>query len=140
MCKRNVRDNSLTKERRLLHTPARAIEELIGNDHIERRILLLQRSNRRGRENTLDTKQLHRIDVRAKWNFCRRKTMTAPVTRQESNAFAFERADDERVGRWSKGSVNCDFFDGGQLRHLIETTAANNADANSCCCNHERLL
>jgi hypothetical protein len=37
--------------------------------------------------------------------------MTTPVTRQESNAFAFERADDERIGRWSKRSVNFDFFD-----------------------------
>src|SRR6185369_4941403 len=113
------------------------IEKLIRNHHIQRRILLLQRTNRRSRENTLDTKQLHRIDVRAKRNFCRRESMTTPVSRKKSNALAFECADDERIGRWSKRSVNFDFFDGCQLRHLVQTTATDNADANSCCCTHE---
>src|SRR6185369_7183573 len=137
MCKRNVRDNPFAKERRLPHAPARPIEKLIGNHHIQRRILLLQRTNRRSRENTLDTKQLHRIDVRAKRNFCRRQAMTTPVSRKESNALTFQFADDERIRRWSKRSVNFDFFDGGQLRHLVQTAATDNADANSCCFTHE---
>jgi hypothetical protein len=46
MRKRNVRDNPFTEERRLSHSPARAIKKLIGNHHIERRILFLQRTNR----------------------------------------------------------------------------------------------
>src|SRR6185295_10741819 len=104
MCKRNVRDNPFTKECRLLHARSCAIEKLIGNHHVERRVLLLQRSDRRRRENTLDTKQLHRVDVRAKWNFSRRQSMTNTVTRQESNSFTFGCADDERIGRWSKRS------------------------------------
>src|SRR5262249_38663758 len=137
MRKRHVRHNPFAKKRRLLHAPAGPIEKLIGNHHIERRILFLQRSDCRRRENTLNTKELHRIDVRAKWNFCRRESMTTPVTRQESNSFTFERADDERIRRWSKRSVNFDFFDGSQLRHLVKATATNDADANSCCCTHE---
>src|SRR6185369_1328190 len=97
MRKRNVRDNAFAKERRLFHTPTCPIEKLIRNHHVERRVLLLQRSDCRRRENTLDTKQLHRIDVRAEWNFSRRQAMTTSVTRQESNAFAFKRPDDERI-------------------------------------------
>src|SRR6185369_6771478 len=137
MRKRNVRDNAFAKERRLFHASTCPIEKLIRNHHVERRVLLLQRSDCRRRENTLDTKQLHRIDIRAEWNFRRRQAMTTPVTRQERNAFAFECAYDERIGRWSKRSVNFDFFDRSQLRHLVQTTATDNADANSCCCTHE---
>ena len=53
------------------------------------------------------------------------------MTRQKSNSFTFESADDERVGRWSKRSVNFDFFDRRQLGHLVKTAATNDADANS---------
>ncbi len=60
--------------------------------------------------------------------------MTTPVTRKESNSFTFECSDDERIGGWSKRSVNLDFFDLGQLRHLVKTTAADDADANSDSC------
>ena len=37
------------------------------------------------------------------------------------------------VGWWSKRSVNFDFLDRRQLRHLVETAATDDADANSCC-------
>jgi hypothetical protein len=59
--------------------------------------------------------------------------MTTSMTRQKSNAFAFESADDERIGRWSKWSVNFNFFDRRQLGHLVETAAANNPETNACC-------
>src|SRR6185369_6319604 len=133
MRKRHVRNNSFAEESRLSHASACAIEKLIGNHHIERRILLLQRANGRRRKNTLDAQQLHRIDVRAEWNFSRSQTVTTSVTRQKGNAFAFESADDECVGRWSKRSLNFNFFDRRQLGHLVETAAADNPETNACC-------
>jgi hypothetical protein len=59
--------------------------------------------------------------------------MTTPMTRQKSNAFTFERPDDECVGWWSKRSVNFNFFDRRQLGHLVETTATDNPETNACC-------
>src|ERR1041384_1374590 len=133
MRKRHVRDDPFAEERRLPDSPSCAIEKLIGNPHIERRVLLLQRANRGRRKNTFDAKQLHRIDVRAEWNFSRSQTMTASMSRQESNALTFETADDERVGWGSKRSVNFNFFDRRQLGHLVETAAADNPETNACC-------
>jgi hypothetical protein len=57
--------------------------------------------------------------------------MTASVARQKSNSLAFQCADDEGVGGWSKRSINLDFFHAGQLGHLVKTTATDDADTNS---------
>jgi hypothetical protein len=56
--------------------------------------------------------------------------MTTSVARKESNSFPFERSDDERVGRRSERRVDTDFFDSSQLRHLVKTAAADDADTN----------
>src|SRR5581483_6482816 len=70
MSKRDVRRDSFANKSRFASAGSRAIKELLGNHHVERRILFLQRTNRRRRPNSLDAEQLHPVDVRAERNFC----------------------------------------------------------------------
>src|SRR5258707_7443279 len=98
MRKRDVRDHAVAKERRLSRSGAGAIEKLIRNHHVERRILLLQRTDRGSRQDALDSQKLHRVDVRAKRNFRGREPMTDAMTRQKRYPLAFDGADDEPIG------------------------------------------
>src|SRR6185369_1769115 len=95
MRKRNMSHNSFAKERRFFHTCPRPIEKLIGNHHVQRRVLLLQGTDSRRRENAFNAQQLHRVDVSAKRNLSRNQTVTASMTRKKCNSFTFERSDDE---------------------------------------------
>src|SRR5215213_3248860 len=137
MRKRDVRDDAVTKERRLPDARTRPIKKLIGNDHIKRRVFFLQRSDCRRRQDSLDPQQFHRVDIGAKRNFSGRETMTASVSRQKSNALAFESPNHKRVGGISERRFDANFFDSRQLRHLIEAAAADDADAHSWKTAHE---
>ncbi len=50
--------------------------------------------------------------------------MSTSVSRQKCDALAFERSDDERVGRISERGSDFDFLNIGQLGHLIKPAAA----------------
>src|SRR6267378_2918154 len=131
MRKTHMRDNSLAKKSRLPGTRPGAVEKLIRNHHIERRILLLQGPNRGSRQNTFDTQQLHPIDVCAKRKLGRCKAMPSAVARKKSHTLVLQSSEDEGVRRISERSINFDFLDVCQLGHLIEPTAAD--DPNFCC-------
>src|SRR5438034_154960 len=77
MRERDMSDDAFAKESRFARPRAGAVEKLFGNNHVERRILLLQRTDRGRGQDALDAKQFHRIDVSAKWNFGWRKAVTA---------------------------------------------------------------
>ena len=97
MRKRNVRHNAFAKKRRLLRARAGAIEKLIGNHHIERRVFLLQRSDGGRRTDAFDAEQFHRVDIGAKRKLRRRETMAPPMTRQKRDALVFQSAQDEAI-------------------------------------------
>src|SRR5690349_14326149 len=97
MRKGNMRDYAVPEEGRLFSARSRAIKELVRDDHVERRVLLLQRPDRGSGQEALDTEQLHAVDVRAKRHFSRREPMAQAMTRQESDALTFERSNDEFV-------------------------------------------
>src|SRR5262245_6657683 len=126
MGKRDVRDQAFAEESR--DATARSVEELIGDDDVHRRVPLLQRADRRGRNNTFDSQQFHRIDVGAKRQFGRHEAMAAPVSRQEGDARAFERPENEVVRRFAERSLDADLTHVGQTVHLIQTTAANDSN------------
>src|SRR5215213_11778793 len=110
----------------------RAVKELIRNDHIERRVLFLQRADSRGRQNTLDAEQLHPIDVRTERQVGRRIPVPAPMPRQKRDLHAFERPQDESI-RWvAVWRLYFYFLNIFQLRHLVEAAAANDADLRCC--------
>src|ERR1043166_9412371 len=97
MRKRYMRHDPLAEKRRFAEPRPHAIEKLIGNDHVGRRILLLQRSHGGGGKNSFNAQQLHPINVGAEWQFGRCEFMTTTVTWQKGNPLAFQRADDEFV-------------------------------------------
>src|ERR1043165_7567253 len=88
----DVRDDAFTEKCGLSGARPRTIKELVRDEHVERRVLLLQRSDRGSRQDALDAEQLHAVDVRAKRHFSRRESMTQSMTRQESDALTFERS------------------------------------------------
>src|SRR5687768_18001556 len=139
MRKRDVGHNAFAKERRLLDAPTRPIEKLIGNYHVERRVLFLQRSHRRRRQDSFDAQHFHRVYVRAKWHFSRREKMSATMPRQKRNSLSLECADDQGVRRITKGRVDFHFLDLGQLRHLVQPAATNDAHQNSRRTAHESV-
>jgi hypothetical protein len=53
--------------------------------------------------------------------------MSHSVTRQKSDALAFERAEDKLIRRPSEGSLDFNLIDLCEFRHLIEAAAANDA-------------
>src|SRR5215475_10347663 len=112
MCEPDMGDHAFAEEGR--DTPARAVEELIGDHDVHRRIPLLQRADRRGRNDTFDAKQFHRIDVGAKRQFGWRDAMAAPVPRQEGYARAFERPYNEVIRRFAEWGLYADLFYVGQ--------------------------
>ena len=74
--------------------PLGAVEELIGNDELERAVLLLERADGAERDDPLDAELLEALDIGAEIELRRRDAMAASVTRQERHLLAGERADD----------------------------------------------
>ena len=65
----DVRDEPLAEERRW--PPFRAIEELVGDDQVERLVVLLEAADRTGREDELDAQQLEAEDIGAEVQLAR---------------------------------------------------------------------
>src|SRR5689334_25330060 len=64
--------------------------------------------------------------------------MTDTMPRQKRDAFALESSNHKRIGRIAKRRLDPDFFNVRQLRHLIETAAADDAEAYFGKLTHER--
>ena len=108
----------------------RTVEELIGNQEIERPVLLLQAADGAGRKDELDAERLEAEDVRAEVEFGRQQPMAGAMAREKRHALAAERADDVGRGRVAEGRLHLPLFAVGELRHVVQTAAADDADAN----------
>jgi hypothetical protein len=75
--------------------PARAVEELIGEDEIERPMLFLERADRAERNNALDAQRFHGVDVGAEVQLRGRDAMPAPVPRQKRHLAPGQRSHHE---------------------------------------------
>ncbi len=83
----------------------RAIDELIGDNEVQRPMLFLQRADGRERQNALDAKLLHAMNVGAIVDLGRRETMPVAVARQKRDLAAFQRAQHVGVGRRAEWRV-----------------------------------
>src|SRR5580698_8984356 len=92
----NVRDNPVAKKS--INPVTRAVEELIGNDEIERLVLFLQRSDGRNGDDPLDAQLFEAVNVSAKIQLAGQNVMAASVAGEECNLPAFQRAADVSVG------------------------------------------
>jgi len=73
----HVRHQSFSKERG--DTPARAIEKLIGNHKLQRRVLFFERPNRAERQDAIHAQRFESINVGAKIQLRRRMPMAPPL-------------------------------------------------------------
>ncbi len=73
---------------------AGAVEELVGDDEIERAVLFLERADGAEGEDALDAERFHAVDIGAEVQFGGRDAMAASVAREEGDVAAGEFADD----------------------------------------------
>src|SRR6202021_2225681 len=107
---------------------ARAIEELVGDEEIERRQIIAQRAYRAYGNNSFRAEQLHREDVRAIVDFARREEMAASVAGEKRDTTIFEGPRDKSVRGIAEGSLHADFACAGKAGHAVEAAAADDAD------------
>ena len=110
---------------------AGTVVELIGNHEILRLQFLSQAANRARRHNPFDAERLHRVDVGAEVQLARQEPVAQAVPGQERDALPTQRRQDEGRGRLAKGRWDNALFAIGQLGHVVQTAAAD--DANSWC-------
>ena len=108
--------------------PLRAIEELIGHDDVERRVFLLQAADRARRQDPLDAEHLEPVDVRAEVQLGGQQAMAGAVPRQERDAPSPQRAENIGAGRIAERCRERLLFAVGQLRHVVQAAAADDAD------------
>src|SRR4051812_20029800 len=75
---RDVRNEAPPEKR--ADTPLRSIEELIGDQNVERPVFFFQAAYGAGRQNLLDAEHLEAEDVRAKVELGRQQAMADAVT------------------------------------------------------------
>ena len=81
---------------------AGAVEELIGDNEIQRLMLFFQRSDRGNGNDALDAELLEAMNVGAEVQFTGQDAVASPVARQECDLAAFERAADIGIRRRAK--------------------------------------
>ena len=129
MCKRDVADDAFAEECRFRGAGVCSVKKLIRNQKIGWCVLQLQRTDSRHGQDIFDTEQFHRINVRPVGKFAWRQPVSTAMPRQKRNGHAVQFADDKRVGRFAKRSLDRYLSHILQLRHLIQPAAADDSNA-----------
>src|SRR5215469_8424351 len=111
---------------------ARAVEELIGDDELQRLVLFLERSDGGNGDDALDAELLESVDIGAEVEFGWKNSVAASVACEEGDLAAFEHAANVGVGRSAERSFHLYFLDFRQARHRVEAAAADNSDFRLC--------
>src|SRR4029077_2749891 len=91
-------------------------------------MLLFERADRAERKDSFHAERFKTVNVGAKIQLGGRQPVPASVTRQEGDFFSRELSYDIVVRGFAPGTVERDFFVGGEAGHGIQTAAANDAD------------
>ena len=129
MSKSHMPDDAVAEKCRFVCSCSRSVEELVRNHKIRRSIFLLKRADGRDRQNVLDAEHLHRVDVRPKGKFARRKLMPASMPRQKRHGHTIQFAHNERIRRRTKRRLNGNLPHILKFRHLVKTTASDYSDS-----------
>src|SRR5579871_6294721 len=121
----DVGDESFAKKRR--RAMFGVIVKLIGQHELSRRVLFLERSNGRGRQDALDTQRLHPVYVGTMIELGRREAMAASVTRQKRHARSAEIA----VRRRAPRRGNCFFLCARESFQCVQPATADHSDHSS---------
>jgi hypothetical protein len=104
-----------------------AIEELIGNDDVERCVFLLQAADGAGRQDVLDPEELHAEDVGAEVELRRQDPVPGAVPREKRDAAAAQRPDQIRPRRLAERRGQRHFLAIGHAGHVVQAAAADDA-------------
>jgi hypothetical protein len=104
------------------------IHELIGDDHVQRRVFLLERAHGGDGEDALHAQRLQGVDVGAEVDLAGRDAMAAPVAGQEGDLAPLERPEDEDIGRRTERGLHRDLVRVRHAAHLVEAAAADDPD------------
>ncbi len=107
---------------------AGAVEELVGDDEIERAVLFLERADGAEGDDALHAQRLHAVDVGAEVQLRGRDAVAAAVAREEGDLASGERAEDVVVRRAAEGRLDVGFFLGFEAGHGVESAAADDSD------------
>src|SRR5207247_9201736 len=119
-------DDAVAEERR--DAPAGRVEELVGDDEVERPNRLLHAADRRDRDHPLGAERLEAPDVRAEVQLRRHDPVAPTVARQEDHAPPRETPDAVGVRRRAEGRADAAPPDVRQPLELIEPAAADDPD------------
>ena len=120
-----VGDEAIAEERG--HAAACAVEELIGEDEVERTVFLFERTDGAEREDALNAERLHAVDIGAEVQFRRRNAMAAAVAGEKCDRLTGQYADDVTIRRAAPGSVDVDLLVGFETGHGVEPAAADDS-------------
>ena len=114
--KTDVGHNAVREERG--DAAARSIEELVGNDEIERAMFFFQRSHRTERQDAFHAQHLHSVNIGAEVQLRRRNAMAAAMPGKKGHSLALQFSDDVGVRRRAKRRVQLHFLLRGRSRAL----------------------
>src|SRR3989338_6742521 len=97
----DVRHQATSEER--ADAAFRAIEELIGDEDVERFVFFLQAADLARREDALDAQHLEAVDVGAEIQLQGQNPVTDTVAREKRHALSSKRAENVRTGGISEG-------------------------------------
>ena len=106
-----------------------AVDELIDEDEVAGRDVILQAAHRAQRDDVGHARALQRIDIGAVVDRAWRQRVTAPVARQEHHVSICEAAEEKRIRRSPEGRADVDPLRLAQTLDLVEAAAADNAEA-----------
>ena len=97
----------------------RVVVDLVRDDDVSRRKLLLQRAAGTDADNALYAQRLQGVNIGTVGDFAWRDVMANSVPCQEGNALSLQCADDDRCAGFSKGGGDSAFLRIAQSRHGI---------------------
>src|ERR1700736_6567779 len=122
----DVHSDAAAKESR--DAAVRAIEELVGDEKIERREILAKRADGADRNQTLDSEHFHDVNIGTIVDLTRREAMAAAVAGQECHAAASGGGGDDGIRGIAEGSLHVDLARAREIRHMVQAAAADDAD------------
>jgi hypothetical protein len=107
---------------------AGTVEELVGDDEIERAMFFFERPDGAQRNDAIDSERFHAVDIRPEIQLRRRDAMPAAVASEEGHVLAGQRAQDIIVRGIAEGSLYQDFLRRFKSGHGVEAAAADDSD------------
>ncbi len=122
----HVRHDAAPEER--ADAALRAIEELVRDDDVLGRVVLAEAPDGAGREDPLDAQHLEAEDVRPEVQLGAGDPVARAVAREERHPAPVQRGRHERAGRRAEGRVERHLVAVREVRHVVETRTADDAD------------